>query len=247
MALNAKKELLALYCMPDVQGTIIVLKADRQAEYNRYDTKLRDARGLDWCGNDAPVLTFPKELVVVGPNDHVTVDAITGYGMKIMNEVDGLRVVTSEKTYFLERVPQKMHSTFSIASISPSAKLLSAQKSVDLNQPKADDIINELGKNLVVGIDDLLETSTYEHSNITVMKHLLRTASFAKTFPEASGYDSNKYVETTKNLIVLTKLRNSQNCGRAITYKQFEKFKSKNILKLLLRFRDYRLALLMIE
>lgn len=104
-----------------------------------------------------------------------------------------------------------MLSTFKIASVTPSAKLLKAQKSVDLNQPKADDIINELGKNLIAGIDDLLETATCEHSNIPVMKHLLRTASFAKTFPEASGYDSNKYVEIAKTLIVLTKLRNSPN------------------------------------
>ncbi len=32
-----------------------------------------------------------------------------------------------------------------------------------------------------------------------------------------------------------------------MTYKQFEKFKAKNVLKLLLKFRDFRLALLMIE
>ena len=90
---------------------------------------------------------------------------------------------------------------------------------MDLNQPKADDIINELGKNLLIGIDDLLETATYEHSNIPVMKHVLRTASFSKTFPEASGYDSNKYVSITKDMVVLKKLRNSQCCPRAITYK----------------------------
>ena len=90
---------------------------------------------------------------------------------------------------------------------------------MDLNQPKADDIINELGKNLLIGIDDLLETATYEHSNIPVMKHVLRTASFSKTFPEASAYDSNKYVSITKDMVVLTKLRNSQCCPRAITYK----------------------------
>lgn len=36
-------------------------------------------------------------------------------------------------------------------------------------------------------------------------------------------------------------------CARAITFKQFEKFKAKNILKQMLKFRDYKLALLMIE
>ena len=80
------------------------------------------------------------------------------------------------------------------------------------------------------------------------MKHLLRTASFAKTFPEAAGaFDSNEYVEKVKTLVVLTKIRNSPNCARAITYKQFDKFKAKNVLRLMLRFRDYHLAIVMIE
>ncbi len=89
---------------------------------------------------------------------------------------------------------------------------------MDLNQPKADDIINELGKNLTSGIDDLLETATLEHTNIAVMKHLLRTASFAKTFPEANGYDSNNYVNIVKHMVVLTKLRNSQNVRNIFTH-----------------------------
>jgi hypothetical protein len=32
-----------------------------------------------------------------------------------------------------------------------------------------------------------------------------------------------------------------------MTYKQFEKFKAKNVLKQLLKFRDYKLALTMID
>jgi hypothetical protein len=50
-----------------------------------------------------------------------------------MNELDGLRIVTTEKTFFLERVQPKTLSTFKVASITASAKLLQAQKSVDLN------------------------------------------------------------------------------------------------------------------
>ena len=42
-------------------------------------------------------------------------------------------------------------------------------------------------------------------------------------------------------------MRNSQSCARAITYKQYEKFKAKNLLKLVIKYRDYRLALIMIE
>lgn len=80
-----------------------------------------------------------------------------------MNEIDGLRIITSEKTYFLERVQPVLLKTFKIASISPSAKLLNAIKSVDLNIPRADEIIRELGKDLIIGIEDLLEAATLEH------------------------------------------------------------------------------------
>jgi hypothetical protein len=48
-------------------------------------------------------------------------------------------------------------------------------------------------------------------------------------------------------MIVLSKLRNSDICGRAITYQQFEKYKPKRMLKLLYKFRDYKQALTLIE
>ena len=134
LALNAKKELLALYTEAESKGRIIVLKSSLNAEFNRFDTKLTDAKALDWCGNDAPVLTYPDRVVIVGPNEYESIDIrCTIVGIKSTNEIDGLRIVTTEKTYFLERVQPKMLSTFKVASISASAKLLQAQKSVDMN------------------------------------------------------------------------------------------------------------------
>lgn len=79
------------------------------------------------------------------------------------------------------------------------------------------------------------------------MKHLLRCASFAKKFVDPNDFDPNRYVNIVKNMIILTKLRNSSCCARAITFKQFEKFKAKNILKLLLKYRDYKLAITLID
>lgn len=151
LALNAKRELLALYTEAETRGRIIVLKSQLNQEFNRFDTKLTDAKSLEWCGNDAPVLTYPERILIVGPNEYESVDVRASIvGVKSVNELDGLRVVTTEKTYFLERVQPKMLSTFKVASITASAKLLKAQQSVDMNQPKADDIINEMGaKNLI--------------------------------------------------------------------------------------------------
>ena len=102
-----------------------MMKSNLTAEFNRLDTYLNDAKSLEWCGNDAPVLTFLDRVVVVGPNEHETIDLKCGVmGIKSMTEIDGLRIVSAEKTFFLERVDAKMVSTFKVASISPSAKLL---------------------------------------------------------------------------------------------------------------------------
>ena len=80
-----------------------------------------------------------------------------------------------------------------------------------------------------------------------MLKHLLTTASFAKKFCDPSDFDPNQYVNIVKHSIVLTKMRNSPNFARAITFQQLKNFKAKNIIKMLLKYRDYRLAILVIE
>ena len=80
-----------------------------------------------------------------------------------------------------------------------------------------------------------------------VMKHLLRTASFAKKFTDKSNYEQDYYVNVVKHLIVLTKLRHSKDCARAITHEQFHQYKAKKMLKLLYKYRDYQLALCLID
>lgn len=74
MSLNAKKDLLAFYADGENNGRMIVLKSDLTKEFNRIDTGLTEAKSLDWCGNDVTVLTYPDEIVLVGPNEHETME-----------------------------------------------------------------------------------------------------------------------------------------------------------------------------
>jgi len=55
---------------------------------------------------------------------------------------------------------------------------------MDYHNPKADEIIRELGDKLNDGITTLLDAAKYEHKDIDVMKHLLKTASFAKKYSD---------------------------------------------------------------
>jgi hypothetical protein len=59
--------------------------------------------------------------------------------------------------------------------------------------------------------------------------------------------DPNTYVDVVKFSIALTKLRNSTKMSRAITYHQLKSFKPKNLLPLLLKYRDFALATMLVE
>lgn len=204
-----------------------------------------------WCGNDVTVIEYVDKVILVSPeNDCLTLDlgSTKTQGIKCFTEIDGLRIVNSIGTFFLERVQDQVNETFKIASISNSAKLLNAVKWIDMGIPKANEIINELSQEqLVEGIETLLNIAQLEHWDIAIMKHVLRTASFAKKFCDPNYFDPNRYVNVVKHMIVLSKLRNSKVCDRAITYTQFEKYKPKRMLKLLYKFRDYQNALTLIE
>ena len=59
--------------------------------------------------------------------------------------------------------------------------------------------------------------------------------------------DPYEYVILVKYSIVLTKLRNSSKMSRAITYHQLKQLKPKNLLPLLLKYRDFALATVLVE
>ena len=108
----------------------------------------------------------------------------------VMTEIDGLRIMTLDHMFFLERVNDSTHQTFKIASIAPAAKLLFALKNDDEGNPQADETIRALDDKIVQGIKQLQDASSQEH-DVQVLKHLLRAAMFAKKFVEPSDFDAN--------------------------------------------------------
>ena len=249
-ALSANKKLLAIYSNSEQNGDLIVLKSDL-VELNRLRTGMVGADSLVWCGNDVTVMVYIDKIIMVGPcGECLTLDLEMPrtVGIQCLTEIDGLRIINSEASFFLERVQDHVVDTFRIAAITPAAKLLSAIKSADFGIPRADEIIRQLTKEqLVEGIETLLDIATLEHWDVEIMKHILRTASFAKKFSDPNDFDPNRYVNVVKHMIVLTKLRHSKICARAITYQQFEKYKPKRMLKLLYKFRDYKHAFTLID
>jgi hypothetical protein len=175
LAFNAKKTYLAMYCNADTSGSIVLLK-DLREELNRIDHTQIGGSQLAWCGNDCLVLSVFDQLIVIGPNDKHSIDLkCRSDGMFCFNEADGVRIITSEHTYFLELVQDSLKQTFQLVSDAPSAELHKAQKSVEQGHPKADEIISKLEKDdkLIEGIQTLMNAAEYEHKDVDVLKHLL--------------------------------------------------------------------------
>jgi hypothetical protein len=79
------------------------------------------------------------------------------------------------------------------------------------------------------------------------LKHILQTISFAKKFVSVKMFDPQAYERLTNIAIVLTKLRNSSRMPRAITYHQLMSAKPEHVIPLLLKYRDFALATIIIE
>jgi hypothetical protein len=70
-----------------------------------------------------------------------------------MTELDGLRVLSNNKTYFLSMIQEATVEVFGIENKNaPASKLHEAQKLMDLRNPKADEIVMSLGVHLNEGI-----------------------------------------------------------------------------------------------
>ena len=113
-----------MYTDSEVTGRVIVMKADMRCVLDDKKTQQTNASQLCWAGNDCPVISVFNQLVVVGPEDQqcVMLSARTD-GVFLMNESDGMRVLTSEQTYFFEKVQTATVQIFGMTSIDPAAKL----------------------------------------------------------------------------------------------------------------------------
>ena len=95
---------------------------------------------------------------MLGPdNNNIDIEDICDTeGIYLTNEVDGLRVLTTGYTYFLEKVSEETKNVFELTSIDPGAKLRYAKRAIDEEEPEAFQLIRELEDQLSEGIRKLL-------------------------------------------------------------------------------------------
>ncbi|CAG8580065.1 14623_t:CDS:10 [Gigaspora margarita] len=174
------------------EGKLMVISTDFQKNLSEFPTKAQDPpQQLVWCGTDSVVLYWDKLLLMVGPfGDWVRYpydDAIY-----LIPEIDGVRIFSSDRCEFLEKVPNVTEEIFKIGSTAPAAI------------PKADENIRSIRPELADAVDACIEAAGHEFNQVR-QRSLLKAAAFGKTFLES--YNSDRFVEMCQILRVLNSVR----------------------------------------
>lgn len=173
-------------------------------------------RAVQWCGNNTIALAFNDEVVMVGPFGDSIQYPYAG-PIHLITEVDGVRIIASDRHEFLQKVSDVSNRVFRPGSNDPAALLFEAAEQFSAKSSRADEGIRAIRSSLPDAVDCCLRAAAYEW-DLTWQRRLLKAASFGKSFIEL--YDPSAFVVMARTLRVLNAARNYQ-IGIPISYEQY--------------------------
>ncbi|XP_013928739.1 PREDICTED: vacuolar protein sorting-associated protein 16 homolog [Thamnophis sirtalis] len=146
----------------------------------------------------------------------------------LVPELDGVRIFSRSTHEFLHEIPEATEEIFKIASMSPGALLLEAQKEYEKESQKADEYLREIKdqKLLSEAVEQCIKAASYEHSP-PIQKALLQAASFGKCFIDK--FSPENFVETCRDLRVLNAVRDYQ-IGIPLSFDQYKQLTKEVLL-----------------
>ncbi|PKK73317.1 vacuolar protein sorting-associated protein 16 [Rhizophagus irregularis] len=240
MAVSPNGKFLALFTS---DGKLWVVSTDFQKNLSEFATKSQvPPQQLIWCGTDSVVLYWDKIVLMVGPfGDYIKYsydDAIY-----LIPEIDGVRVISSDKCEFLQKVPNVTEEIFKIGSTAPAAMLFDALDHFERRSPKADENIRSIRAELAEAVDACTEAAGHEFSQYW-QRNLLKAAAFGKAFLES--YNADNFVDMCQTLRVLNAVRYYE-IGIPITYTQYTRLTPDVLIDRLINRHHHLLALRICE
>ncbi|KAG0040394.1 hypothetical protein BGZ82_003119 [Podila clonocystis] len=240
MSVSPDGKYLALFTN---DGRLWVVSTDFQKNLSEFATKSQVApQQLVWCGTDSVILYWDKIVLMVGPfGDWIKYSYDEAIFM--IPEVDGVRIISSEKCEFLQKVPAVTEDIFKIGSTAPGAMLYDALDHFEKKSPKADENIRSIRLELADAVEACIEAAGHE-INHQYQRSLLKAASFGKCFLEIHNADS--FVDMCKTLRVLNAVRFYE-IGIPLTYTQYQRLTPESLIDRLISRHQYLLAIRICE
>ncbi|KAF9219507.1 vacuolar assembling sorting protein VPS16 [Gyrodon lividus] len=237
-------KLLALLNYHDL---LWVVSTDFQRSLAEFDTQTAGAEGpvhqVEWCGNDAILVTWNNLAVLVGPSGDTLSYFYVGATFAV-TEIDGVRVIGQEVCDFIQKVPASSMSVFRPGSTSPSAILFDAWESFTRRSSKADESIRSIHPELATAVNECIDAAGCEWEPYW-QRRLLSAAKFGWGFLDL--YNPSDFVAMGQSLKVLNSVR-FYDIGMPLTYSQYQyaspmhlitRLTSRNLHLLALRISSY--------
>lgn len=147
-------------------GTLLVISSDFQRRMAEFDTlnvasAQGDVKQVEWCANDAIIVTWDSLAVLVGPFADTLEYYYTGNTFAV-TEPDGVRIFGADVCDLIQKVPASTLSIFRPGSTSPEATLYDAWESFSQRSPKADESIRSIRPDLATAVDRCIDAAGQE-------------------------------------------------------------------------------------
>ncbi|KAH8920137.1 vacuolar protein sorting-associated protein 16 [Atractiella rhizophila] len=193
---------------------------------------------VQWCGDNSVVLGWDNVVVMVGPFGE-TLRYFYTDPIHLVPELDGVRLLSSDRCEFIEKVPQSTVDVFLPGSTHPAAFLFEASEEFRRKSARADELIRAIKPELTSAVETCVEAAGREF-DIHWQKSLLRAASFGKTFLDL--YNPSDFVNMSKTLRVLNAVRYYE-MGIPITFAQYQSLSPTTLITRLMSLSHHLLAL----
>ncbi|KAJ3716820.1 Vps16, C-terminal region-domain-containing protein [Lentinula guzmanii] len=202
-------------------GALLVISSDFQRRMAEFDTlNVPSAQGnvkqVEWCGNDAIVVTWDSLAVLVGPFADTLQYLYVGNTFAI-TETDGVRIFGADVCDLIQKVPTSTLSIFKPGSTSPAAILFDAWESFSQRSPKADESIRSIRPELATAVDGCIDAAGQEWEPYW-QRRLLSAAKFGQGFLDF--YNPTDFINMGQTLKVLNAVRFYE-IGIPLTYAQY--------------------------
>ncbi|KAI9501751.1 Vps16, N-terminal region-domain-containing protein [Coemansia spiralis] len=224
-------------------GRIQVVSIDFQRSFSEFNHETNEELvDIVWCGNDAVVVSFASEAVLVGPfGDALSFPHDTP--VHLVQELDGVRMFNSSIHEFLFKVSNDSKSVFQIGSTSASALLFDALDSIRTHSSRADEIVRSIRDEMPQAVDTCIAAAGAEPI-VEYQQALLRAASMGKSFLPI--YNGDKLVDMCRSLRVINSLV-SYSVGIPVSLMQFQSLPFEEWIARLLNRNLHQLALRMCQ
>lgn len=127
-----------------------------------------------WCGDNAVALVHGSRVIIVGPGgDSLSYD-YPPYA-HVITEIDGLRILSSGASDFIQKVPDSSLAVFSPGSAHPAAILYDALDHFERKSARADEAVRSIRADLASAVDTCVEAAGREW-DVVWQRRLLRVS-----------------------------------------------------------------------